>query len=424
MKTVKTFGTFKKFLKPFAVLFTAGLLFSIFYSCEIGLGGAVDTQPPKITITNPPVDAVIRDNFAISGTYDDDGTIKSVSAVLTRPDKKGKDIELTEFTLTGDANIKGAGTWTIPVNALDAQGTKLIADGTYQASITIKDAAGRSTLQNTTFTVDNTAPLLILQRPATDISVINEDDIDTFGKTFTLEGRAADDNNIDHIDIKIFSDPQKTDLIHTVTLQNVPLSIALDVAKWGEENQNYEKIYGSSTQEGAKKRYCSIEAYDSAQRYPADGTEQTAEDKNGNRTNDYYLYNDIAGSSIANYKVTDLYSIMSGNYTSDGRSATDTISSVKAVLNSLKKDSGCFKLNPLNNPTYKLSGWTSTEDFVTFEDSSITIDVEPGLDGIALDKPTIKPYFYKLDNNGDITGNKIYLIMFKKKKLFSIENSV
>lgn len=408
MKTVKTFGTFKKFLKPFTVLFTAGLLISFLYSCEIGLGGAVDTQPPKITITNPPVDAVIRDNFAICGTYDDDGTIKSVSAVLTRPDKKGKDIELTEFTLTGDANIKGAGTWTIPVNALDAQGTKLIADGTYQASITIKDAAGRSTLQNTTFTVDNTAPLLILQRPATDISVINEDDIDTFGKTFTLEGRAADDNNIDHIDIKIFSDPQKTDLIHTVTLQNVPLSIALDVAKWGEENQNYEKIYGSSTQEGAKKRYCSIEAYDSAQRYPADGTEQTAEDKNGNRTNDYYLYNDIAGSSIANYKVTDLYSIMSGNYTSDGRSATDTISSVKAVLNSLKKDSGCFKLNPLNNPTYKLSGWTSTEDFITFEDSSITIDVEPGLDGIAVDKTTLKPYLIKIDDSGNPVSGKIY----------------
>ena len=408
MKTVKTFGFFKKTLKTVAVLFTAGLLISFLYSCEIGLGGAVDTQPPTIKITNPPVDSVIRDNFALCGTYDDDGTIKSVSAVLTRPDKKGKDIELTEFTLTGDANIKGAGTWTIPVNALDAQGTKLIDDGTYQATISIKDAAGRVTTQSTTFTVDNTAPVLILQRPATDVSVINEDDIDTFGKTFTLEGRAADDNNIDHIDIKIFSDPQKTDLIHTVTLQNVPLSIALDVAKWGEEDQNYEKIYGSSTQEGAKKRYCSIEAYDSAQRYPADGTEQTAEDKNGNFTNEYYLYNDIAGSSIAKYKVTELYSIMSGNYSSDGRSATDTIASVKTVLGSLKKDSGCFKLNPLNNPTYKLSGWTSTEDFVTFEESSITLDVEPGLDGIAVDKTTLKPYLIKIDDSGNPVSGKIY----------------
>ena len=408
MKTVKTFETLKKILKQSAVLFIAGLVISFFSSCEIGLGGAVDTQPPKITITNPPVDAVIRDNFAICGTYDDDGTIASVSAVLTRPDGKGSAIEIKEFTLAPDDTAKGAGTWKINVNAVDDQNNKLLADGTYQASITIKDAAGRSTVQNTTFTVDNTPPLLILQRPATDISVINEDDIDTFGKTFTLEGRAADDNNIDHIDIKIFSDPQKTDLIHTVTLQNVPLSIALDVAKWGEENQNYEKIYGSNTQDGAKKRYCSIEAYDSAQRYPADGTEQTAEDKNGNRTNDYYLYNDIAGSSIANYKVTDLYSIMSGNYTSEGRSATDIISSVKEVLSTLKKDSGCFKLNPLNNPTYKLSGWTSTEDFITFEESSITIDVEPGLDGIAVDKSTLKPYLIKIDDSGAPVSGKIY----------------
>ncbi len=408
MKTVKTFGKIGRFLKPLAVLFSAGILITLFYSCEIGLGAAVDTQPPKIEIQNPPVDAVIRDNFALGGIYDDDGSIKSVKAVLTRIGSDEK-IEITDFDLVKDPVEKGAGTWTIPVNALDNQGKKLIADGSYQASITIKDNAGRETIQNTTFTVDNTPPVLILQRPATDVSVINEDDIDTFGKTFTLEGRAADDNNIDHIDIKIFSDPQKTDLIHTVTLENVPLSIALDVAKWGEENQNYEKIYGSNTQEGARKRYCSIEAYDAAQRYPVDGTEQTAQDKNGNFTDEYYLYNDIAASSIANYKVTELYSIMSGNYSSAGRSVEDTIATVKSVLNGLKKNSGSFKLNPLNNPTYKLSGWTITEDFITFEDSSITLDIEPGLDGIALNRSTIKPYFYKLDNSGNITGSKIYL---------------
>lgn len=407
MKTVKTFGKIGRILKPLAVLFTAGILITLFYSCEIGLGAAVDTQPPKIEIQNPPVDAVIRDNFALGGTFDDDGSIKSVRAVLTRIGSDEK-IEITDFNLTKDAKEKGAGAWTIPVDTLDSQGKKLISDGSYQASITIKDNAGRETIQNTTFTVDNTPPVLILQRPATDVSVINEDDIDTFGKTFTLEGRAADDNNIDHIDIKIFSDPQKTDLIHTVTLQNVPLSIALDVAKWGQEDQNYEKIYGSTTQDGAKKRYCSIEAYDSAQRYPADGTDQSAQDKNGNFTDEYYLYNDIAGSSIANYKVTELYSIMSGNYSSAGRSAEDTIASVKSVLSSLKKDSGCFKLNPLNNPTYKLSGWTSTEDFITFEDSSITIDVEPGLDGIAVDKTTLKPYLIKIDDSGNPVSGKIY----------------
>ena len=380
-----------------------------FFSCEVGLGGAVDTQPPSITITNPPVSAVIRDNFALSGTYNDDGKIASVTALLSRTDNKGKSIPLNDFTLETDPDHRTGGTWTIPVKVLSSSKQKLIADGTYQAKITIKDTSGRTTIQNTTFTIDNTPPVLIIQRPATDISVINEDELDTFGKTLSLEGRAADDNDIDHIDVKFYSDQEKTNLIHTVTLKNVPLSIALDVAKWGEENHNYETIYGSDTQQGPKKLYCSIEAFDSAQRYPADGSAQTDADKNGNCANEYYLYNDVAASSIANYKVTELYSIMSGNYTGDGsRSVDDIIASVKEVLDSLKKDSGKFRLNPLNNPTYKLSGYNSMEDFITFEDSSITLDIEPGLDGIALNRSTIKPYFYKLDNSGNITGGKIY----------------
>ena len=380
-----------------------------FFSCEVGLGGAVDTQPPSITITNPPVSAVIRDNFALSGTYNDDGKIASVTALLSRTDNKGKSIPLNDFTLETDPDHRTGGTWTIPVKVLSSSNQKLIADGTYQAKITIKDTSGRVTVQNTTFTIDNTPPILIIQRPATDISVINEDELDTFGKTLSLEGRAADDNDIDHIDVKFYSDQEKTNLIHTVTLKNVPLSIALDVAKWGEENHNYETIYGSDTQQGPKKLYCSIEAFDSAQRYPADGSAQTDADKNGNCANEYYLYNDVAASSIANYKVTELYSIMSGNYTGDGsRSVDDIIASVKEVLDNLKKDSGKFRLNPLNNPTYKLSGYNSMEDFITFQDSSITLDIEPGLDGIALNRSTIKPYFYKLDDSGNITGGKIY----------------
>ena len=107
MKTVKTFGKIGRILKPLAVLFTAGILITLFYSCEIGLGAAVDTQPPKIEIQNPPVDAVIRDNFALGGTFDDDGSIKSVRAILTRIGSDEK-IEITDFNLTKDAKEKGA----------------------------------------------------------------------------------------------------------------------------------------------------------------------------------------------------------------------------------------------------------------------------------------------------------------------------
>ena len=400
----------------FAILFATVLSVISFASCEVGLGSAVDTQPPSIEIKNPPVDAVIRDNFALAGTYSDDGTIKSVSAALKRVDVTTNEFyEFKDFQLTYDEVVKGAGTWSIPIEAISEDTkTKLIPDGTYQAVITIKDKSDRTTVQNTTFTIDNTAPVIVLQRPATDSSVTDENDIDTFGTIFTLEGQAADDNNIDHIDINIYADAAKTQFIHPVTLRNVPLSIALDVAKFGDDD--YTKIYGSDTEGGAKIRYFTIEAFDSAQRYPADGSEQSEEDKKGNCADGYYLYNDVKQSSIlASLKITELYHMMNGNLSSD-RSAV-SLNVVRETLESLKKSSGSFILNPLNNPKFKVSGWKKAdpadpddEGFVAFENSPITIDIDPGLDGYPLYKDSLRVYLLKLNDDGSLAQNatKIY----------------
>ncbi len=73
-----------------------GLIFLVsIISCEIGLGSAVDTEPPSVVIETPKVDAVIRDVFAITGRWSDDGSISDVSATLKRTDGKATDIEIT-----------------------------------------------------------------------------------------------------------------------------------------------------------------------------------------------------------------------------------------------------------------------------------------------------------------------------------------
>ncbi len=381
-------------MKKFAIALLT-ILSIISVSCQIGLGAAVDTEPPKLAIENPPVDAIIRDNFALSGTWSDDGKIASITAKLTRTDGNGSEYEYTG-TFTEALIKRGSGTWKIEIPVLE----DAVIDGTYQAVVTIKDATDRVTTQSTTFNLDNTPPLVILQRPATDISTTDEDSIDTFGKIFSLEGRAADDNNIDHIDIKIYSDPAKTNLLDTITLRNVPLSIALDAAKWGDDA--YNKIYGTTV--GAKKKYwCSIEAYDAAQRYPMDGSAQKDADKNGNCTTDYYLYKEVANSSIADLKVTELYSVLNGT---SSRAAIDP-NSVKSVLESLKKNTGTFFLNPLNNPTFKLASWKAKtfkengdvedEGFIAFDGTSISFDIEPGLDSYPIDKDTLKVYFIQAE---------------------------
>lgn len=389
------------------IAFALLTIFSLFViSCEIGLGASVDTDPPSLNISNPPVDAIIRDDFALSGTWTDDGTIGSISVELSRTDGNGEKLSYTG-TFAEDSRKGGSGTWSAGIPAKSTS----ITDGTYQAVVTIKDSTGRTTIQNTTFTIDNTAPVLILQRPATDISTTDEAAIDTYGKILSLEGRAADDNNIDHIDVKIYSDAAKTTLLDTITLKNVPLSIALDAAKWGDDA--YNKIYGT-TVEDRKQRWCTIEAYDSAQRYPADGSEQSNADKNGNCATDYYLYNEIANSSIADLKVTELYAALNGT---NSRSAIDS-NVVKTTLNQLKKSTGTFFLNPQNNPTFKLSSWrarsTTDDGFVTFDSASINFDVEPGLDNYPINKDSLKVYMIEAEYDGFTprvkTGaQKIYL---------------
>ena len=378
-------------MKKFAIALLM-ILSIISVSCQIGLGAAVDTEPPKLAIENPPVDAIIRDNFALSGTWSDDGKIASITAKLTRTDGNGSEYEYTG-TFTEALIKRGSGTWKIEIPVLE----DAVIDGTYQAVVTIKDATDRITTQSTTFNLDNTPPLVILQRPATDVSTTEENKIDTFGKIFTLEGRAADDNNIDHIDIKIYSDAAKTDLLDTITLKTVPLSIALDAAKWGDDV--YNKIYGT-TVESKKRYYCSIEAYDAAQRYPMDGSDQTDADKNGNCTTDYYLYKEVANSSIADLKVTELYSVLNGT---SSRAAIDP-NNVKSVLNSLKKSTGTFFLNPLNNPTFKLASWKAKTDtdegFIAFDNTSISFDVEPGLDSYPIDDTSLKVYFIEAEYDG------------------------
>jgi len=49
----------------------------------------------------------------------------------------------------------------LKVTTYDADSYEII-DGTYQASVYIKDASGHTTTQNTTFTIDNTAPIMLI----------------------------------------------------------------------------------------------------------------------------------------------------------------------------------------------------------------------------------------------------------------------
>lgn len=261
------------FLSVLSLLIIESLLI---FSCEVGLGPAVDVSAPSVVISSPRDSAVIRGEFALMGTWSDDGTLDKINVVLNSTSDPSLKYEFSgEFTGNAQDEQKN---WRCVINPLSE--TKPIKDGEYKATVYTIDTAKHTTILTKTFTVDNTAPVIILQRPGT---ASDSENADSYGQKFTLQGQGADSSNINRIDIHIYSDKDCLNFLKTVSLNNVPLNIALDVASFKEDA--YTAIYGSSEKNGAKQLYCKIDAYDSAQKYPTEfGKNQSAEDTKGNKT--------------------------------------------------------------------------------------------------------------------------------------------
>ena len=405
-------------MKKLASLLLTLIAVIISISCEIGLGSSVDTDPPSVSIESPEVDSIIRDSFAIRGSWSDDGSIKRLTVRLKNTRTEGAEL-VYEGELEENAEKRGSGSWSVLINPKDSEGGRAVADGSYQATVEIEDMMGRITSQSTTFTVDNTAPVIVLTRPSTEIGSAGAD---TYGQTFSLEGQAADTNNVSLIEVEIYKDKECTQKQHTVKLYEVPNSINLDVAKFEKDNteNDYYKIYEETdTDKGAKTFYCKIVAYDGAQRYPADGSEQSEDDKKGNRIDSYYLYKDIATAIFTNYqlKITEVYSILNGTYTEKDTSRSAVSDSIKELLEKSRKTTGKFRLDPKNNPTYSVTGRSPLnldgEDFKGSANNisngqKVVIEVSPGLDGILLEKESLKVYAAECDARGNIIGEKIY----------------
>ena len=410
---MKTFNKVKSL--PWIIISTVFIILTL--SCEIGLGPAVDTEPPRLEISTPSPDAVIRGDFKIGGNWSDDGTIESVVVTMKRTDGNGTSTEfVAEFKEGENDNLN---TWGCVINPL---ATKTLLDGNYIAQVDITDAGKHTTTKTVQFTIDNTPPVIVLQRPSTKADATQPD---SYGQKFTLEGQAADDNSISQIELQVFSDKECTNRIHTVPLTNVPNSINLDVAEFAENVENvYSQIYGSTTKDGEKGFFCKIVAYDGAAYYPSDGN-QTPEDLKGNSTDIYYLYEDIATSILSTTKLPEVYHILSGVYDLSSDSPRSTAVSSNTVKDNLAKNQlkvGSFTLNPENNPTFTVAGKEplvrNEEGTIAFtggdyditNGSQIIMEVTPGLDSIPLDGNSLKIYFIECDDFGKAKSDatKVY----------------
>ncbi|UTY25298.1 Ig-like domain-containing protein [Treponema denticola] len=184
-----------KYSKKYGLLITVPLIAAVcilsFFSCEVGLGASVDTAPPSNAITYPPKNAVVRDTFVIAGTCSDDTSVASVTVSIRNT---GTNTSYGPFHADLAGNKKS---WSIRLNKekQDVPNRPYAGwdypDGNYSVTAYATDASGRnSDVTASSFTIDNTPPILILTSPSSYGTTFTPD---KSGRTISLTGNYAED---------------------------------------------------------------------------------------------------------------------------------------------------------------------------------------------------------------------------------------
>lgn len=393
-------------------------------SCRIGLGEAVDTARPEISVDDSIVaNTVYKDAFTLFGICKDDDIVDKVRVALTNnetgegylfvSDPEDDTEEMEEelklvrcdvpVKITRLCNEKGEvikkykreDTWSITLNEKSESGEFLVKDGKYTATAYALDRVDRKfkNLSNAgrAIIVDNTAPLFLLGTPS-----LSQD----FGGTFKIVGRVSDDNAVE----KMIVDFYETDAVEgdepiaTWEQQNIAPTVEVNVAIWKKEGDLYHRIYGSNNiKNGFRSLKCKITLIDEA----------------GNTTSSFYMDEDAEVADFVTTKgisVTDLYHIKNGTYVSSAdRAVSDTlIEEVKAWLMDNEKlhKEVAFRLNPEASPKYSLVGgyaavktYSEAKKNEVLNGDSILVQVDAGRDGNAINQDSIGIDLYVIEKN-------------------------
>ena len=413
----------------FLILSIFGVSFLSFFSCKPGLGDAIDTKAPTISISSPTDNFCVRDNFILQGTQSDDRGVKKITVSLKQVENEKiiyDDFE-PKFKTVSDEKEEP---WTCEINTVekDADGNvikHLIKDGTYTATVTAYDSYNQKNVVTKTFVIDNTPPLVILDTPSSE----KLDGADSFGQNFYLNGQVYDKNEIDFIDVSVFGYDEATSEIleeskATIKLSDIGTSLESEtVADWetseGQFNY-YKEIYGDDEKAGNKKFYFKLNSHDKARKLLPDGSVDSSD--TGNTTSDFYFNKDEISNIVKNIKPSGIYSLISESFETEGnsRNITTLDSNYLEKLKSNKKEKGTFQLNPDNTPTYVIDGINSFNllgllggefdfrndklKFVLSGTSSITVTFSKGLDKTALMPETFGVKLIKADETGNIAG--------------------
>ena len=468
--------------KAINLIIRGGVLsFSLFLltTCgeDTGLGPSVDTKEPTIEITYPPSDAIIRDWFWLGGTCDDDKSVKEVSVVIK---KISEDIESESAESEGNkflATVSNGKSWQIKLNEKDGNGNYEYPDGSYEVTVTAYDHAGHDSGKVTRqFMIDNTAPVLVVTKPASKGAETPR----SYGRTVQIEGGFSElcSSGIAKLLVSFYNE-EGTGLLdaefnNITDMSNAnPLTIAQYYDKDERETltgdelelwQNYLALY---TQEGVTayeneeeaktvKIYFTVTAYDDSKVYQDFDTKSSG--AGGNSTSTFYrsvqemtdlvynknpsfpnfstlsLRNYLSGTDTTYSGNTDLSSIL----TTASTDSTNIVETPSVSIDTLKNVNYStsnnvylnFSINPNNNPTFTVNGMalatsdTSDDKYnggyiYYFGGTPINVSFNLGLDKDNLDTSTISLYYTK--ESTDENGNTVF--KDADKKLFWTYNA-
>lgn len=412
----------------------------VFSACDVGLGEAVDTEKPTISIEYPPKNVVIKEDFVISGKCHDETSMKSVT--LAFQNSESEHVEKFTATLAQDKN-----SWSARINEYDSEKGKYpLTDGTYFVTAVATDSSGRQQEDKMTLRIDNTPPMIVLTNPGT---VENEENplekAGGFGATIKIQGSVSDFSVTDNdsgskLVFTVFDENDK--FLAYRELSNIPPSLGIIIGEYTDgtenltdSNQFYKKIYGAAgSVVDTKYRKFKITVSDSARTYKG----SAVINERGNISECYYLkdeiYTDVNNKfSIGN---SDLYEIIKKQAGKTGE-LTDHEKTILSSLEKFKHDSddeyeaseaddssraaetsgtkalkikpvGTFFLNPKNNPSYEITSFDAF-DFTSEKkweerkistSGNITLLAKSGLSEAPLEADSFKVVLFKTDENG------------------------
>lgn len=231
-----------KKVKAFKYFFTALLLGALSFSCDIGLGEAVDLTAPQVTIAAPAVSQSVAKEFVITGQASDDIGLRSITV----------DIEGTGYTekfqwasnswkkLSNGAWVdykaaKSTGTpnsvlFSIPVNASRAQ-----SGHEYTITTKVTDLSGNEGAKSKderSIIIDTTEPVVSIIEPVR-LMAADDSEFDDYvlqnnsvlpkikNRKFTISGSQKEDTKLDYLVVYLDTE---TDVITLGSVTEYPVA--------------------------------------------------------------------------------------------------------------------------------------------------------------------------------------------------------